>query len=165
MRHILHTIGYEGASIADFLDTLVAVGVAQVLDIRDVPISRKPGFSKRSLSAAAASRGIVYEHLKDLGDPKAGREAMRRGDYAGFLEIYSRHLATDWAQRALARAVELASERVSVLLCFERSPKECHRSIVASAMKAAAGFDVRELGVKNGRGAARAPTALAQQSA
>lgn len=147
MRPTLYTIGYEGSGIGQFLDTLVACGVKQVLDIRDVPISRKPGFSKSSLMAALDARDIGYCHLKALGDPKSGREAMRRGDYSAFVEIFTDHLATDAAQDALRNAIERASTHISVLLCFERSPKECHRTIVAGEMKGAAGFEIRNIGV------------------
>jgi uncharacterized protein (DUF488 family) len=79
MRRTLYTIGFEGADIAQFLGTLVACEIEQVLDIREVPVSRKPGFSKSSLQMALDAIGIRYCHLKALGDPKRGREAMRRG--------------------------------------------------------------------------------------
>ena len=155
MRQTLYTIGYEGADIVQFLDTLVACGVEQVLDIRDVPISRKPGFSKSSLMAALDTRDIRYCHLKALGDPKLGREAMRRGDYSAFFEIFSDHLASEPAQDALREAIERASAHISVLLCFERSPKECHRTIVAGEMKASANFEISNIGVNVGAVSAR----------
>jgi uncharacterized protein (DUF488 family) len=130
----LFTIGYEGADLADFLATLVVSGVSQILDVREVPISRKPGFSKRALSEALASRGITYVHLKELGDPKPGREAARRGDYAAFRKIYGQHLKGSDTQDALIRAAQLASNAASCLLCFERAPEHCHRTIVAKAL-------------------------------
>lgn len=147
MRLTLYTIGYEGSDIGEFLDTLVACEVKQVLDIRDVPASRKPGFSKSSLMAALDARDIGYCHIKALGDPKPGRDAMRRGDYSAFVEIFTDHLASEPAQDALRIAIERASMHTSVLLCFERSPKECHRTIVAGEMKGAAGFEIRNIGV------------------
>lgn len=147
MSAILYTIGYEGAEISQFLETLKACGVGRVIDIRDVPVSRKLGFSKGSLTAALETQGIGYTHLKSLGDPKAGRDAMRRGDYAAFVEIYNAHIAQESAQRALRDAVELALTANAVLLCFERNPKECHRTIVAHEMCKHADFEIRNLGV------------------
>lgn len=147
MSRTLYTIGYEGAEISQFLSTLRECGVERVIDIRDVPVSRKPGFSKGSLSAALEEEGIAYLHLKSLGDPKAGREAMRRGDYMAFLEIYGAHLASEESQSALRQAVHVAQTDISVLLCFERSPKECHRTIVANEMSKAADFKIQNLGV------------------
>jgi uncharacterized protein (DUF488 family) len=125
----------------------VACGIKLVLDIRDVPVSRKRGFSKSTLMAALGARDIRYLHLKALGDPKSGRDAMRRGDYPAFLEIYSDHLASEQAQEALGEAIEQASEHTSVLLCFERSPNECHRKVVAAEMAVARDFEIRNIGV------------------
>lgn len=159
MRRILYTIGYEGADIDAFLRTLDACGIEQLLDIRDVPVSRKPGFSKSVLETKLRDRGIDYAHMKALGDPKAGREAMRRGDYPAFLEIYSEHVAGHTAQEALNEAVAIANERVSALLCFERSPKECHRTIVAGEMAERADFEIRNIGVNS----APAPTRSSSQ--
>ncbi len=72
---------------------------------------------------------------------------MRRVDYSAFVEIFTNHLASEPAQDALRDAIERASAYISVLLCFERSPKECHRTMVAGKMKEAAGFEIRNIGV------------------
>ncbi|WP_082472586.1 DUF488 domain-containing protein [Sphingomonas sp. Leaf357] len=147
MHRTLFTIGYEGAEISQFLETLRECGIQHVIDIRDVPVSRKRGFSKTPLAAELALSGIGYSHLKALGDPKPGRDAMRRSDYAAFLKVYESHIATDAAQAALHEAVNLAKKNASVLLCFERSPKECHRTIVAAEMSQIALFEIRNVGV------------------
>lgn len=144
----LYTIGYEGAVIEDFLATLSACGVGQVIDIRDVPVSRKKGFSKSALAEALSANGITYTHLKDLGDPKPGREAARRGEFAEFKKIFARHLKSKSAQNALAVAVASAEAMVSCLLCFERSPTNCHRTIVATAMAEDGRFHVKHVGVQ-----------------
>jgi uncharacterized protein (DUF488 family) len=144
----LFTIGYEGAELADFLVTLAACGITQIIDVRDVPVSRKRGFSKNVLAEALAAKGIAYIHLKDLGDPKPGREAARRGDYSLFSTIYAAHLKTDAAQAALTVAANEAGQRVSCLLCFERAHEHCHRNMVAVALAQSAGFSIRHVGVK-----------------
>jgi uncharacterized protein (DUF488 family) len=143
----LSTIGYEGAELADFLATLSAYGVAQVIDVRDVPVSRKPGFSKRALAGALAAKGIAYVHIKELGDPKPGRDAARRGEFATFRKIYCHHLKGTDAQAALSFAARLAAETISCLLCFERAHEHCHRTIVAKALSEREGFIVRHLWV------------------
>src|SRR3546814_17179944 len=130
MNSILYTIGYEGSDIAHFLLTLQQCGIKRVIDVREVPLSRKRGFSKTALAAKLVESGIDYSHFKALGDPKPGRDAMRRGDFSAFVDIYSEHLATPEAQAALHDAVDLAMRSSSGLLCFERSPKECHRTMV-----------------------------------
>lgn len=50
-RTSLHTIGYEGSSIDEFLATLAAVGIDLLIDVRDVPISRKKGSRSQPLPA------------------------------------------------------------------------------------------------------------------
>jgi uncharacterized protein (DUF488 family) len=151
MDRKLLTVGYEGASLRDFLDTLIDAGVDRVVDIRDVPASRRPGFSKNSLCEALAEHDIGYTHLKPLGDPKEGREAMRRGDVRAFQEIFGAHIQTDASQDALRTAVELATQESIVLLCFERDPKYCHRTVVAAHMSALASFEVKHIGVHKRR--------------
>lgn len=141
------TIGYEGTDLASFLAKLASARVRQVIDVRELPVSRKRGFSKLALTAALAENGIHYLHLRDLGDPKPGREAARRGDHRGFLRIYTRHLAGPAAQTALAEATRQATAVRSCLLCFERDHEGCHRSIVADAIVAVTGIEVTHLSV------------------
>ncbi|HVP83384.1 MAG TPA: DUF488 domain-containing protein [Rhizomicrobium sp.] len=144
----LFTIGYEGAEIAEFLATLADHGISQVIDVRDVPISRKRGFSKNKLREALAGYGIEYLHLKGLGDPKPGREAARAGRFAAFRSIYGKHLESSVAQTALKEARSAAARQVSCLLCFERSNENCHRSIVADHLARSRQFDVCHIGVQ-----------------
>ena len=72
----LFTIGYEGATMADFLAALGAAGVRRVIDVRALPLSRRSGFSKTPLKNALAEVGIDYVHLKALGTPPSGRAAV-----------------------------------------------------------------------------------------
>ena len=104
----------------------------QLIDIRDVPVSRKRGFSKKALSATLEGAGVGYVHLRDLGDPKPGRDAARRGDMQTFERIFRAHLEGREAQEALEQAVEITSGVRACLLCFERDHSGCHRAIVAA---------------------------------
>jgi uncharacterized protein (DUF488 family) len=126
------TIGYEGSSIDNFITTLQQAGVKVLIDVRDVPLSRKRGFSKTSLAAHLEANGISYVHLRGLGDPKPGREAARAGQYSLFRRIFGHHMETETAQRDLEKAVELVKKHPSTLMCFEKEHCQCHRSIVAS---------------------------------
>ncbi|USU10130.1 DUF488 domain-containing protein [Sphingomonadaceae bacterium OTU29MARTA1] len=145
---MLYTIGYEGALLSDFLGTLKQVGVKQVIDIRDVPVSRRAGFSKNILARALEEEGLGYLHLRALGDPKPGREAAREGRFDAFREIYAAHISLDAGQDALKIAVASAQVVPSVLLCYERDEKHCHRAIVANAMMKLHSFQIRHLGVQ-----------------
>ena len=143
----LWTIGYEAAGFANFLTTLQAAGIALVLDVRDLPLSRRAGFSKRILAASLAEAGIDYVHLKGLGTPKEGRLAARRGDYPLFWAIVEQRLATPEAERDLHHAAELARNHPTALLCFEADPAKCHRRRVGELLSERFGFSVRDLRV------------------
>ena len=141
----LLTIGYEGAVLADVLAALGRARVDLLIDVRAVPRSRKPGFSGRMLAASAQAAGIGYRHLQRLGTPKAGRDAARAGNAAGMAAIFNAHMAGDEPQAALAEAVELAQERRCCLLCFERDPHLCHRTIVAAMVAERTGLEIVHL--------------------
>lgn len=141
----IFTVGYEGGELSTFLATLAQAGIKQVIDVRELPLSRKRGFSKSALSLALSDVGIRYLHLRELGDPKPGREAARRGDHAEFLQIYLRHLEGTDAQVALREASLQARAVRSCLLCFEKHPAGCHRKIVAEAMAADTGMGIVHL--------------------
>lgn len=144
MRRLL-TIGYEGTVIDEFVETLKRAGVTVLADVRAVALSRKPGFSKTRLRERLESEGIRYVHYIDLGDPKPGREAAREGRMNAFRSIYGEHLSTDAAQNALDALVKIAHNDVVCLLCFERDPSTCHRSIVADALRERSGTRVEHL--------------------
>ncbi len=144
---VLHTIGYEGSSIDEFLGTLLLTGVDLLIDVRDVPISRKRGFSKTALADRLAGNGMEYIHLKGLGDPKPGRIAAREGRYDDFRQIFGAHLKGQIAQTDLMRGIQAARGRKACLLCFERDHSNCHRCIVAEEMASKGGFRLVHLGV------------------
>jgi uncharacterized protein (DUF488 family) len=141
----LLTIGYEGCTIANVVDCLKASGVTLLIDVRAVPRSRKPGFSKRQLAAGLDEAGIAYVHLQDLGTPKAGRDAVRGGHPERMYVIFDEHMTSDRAQAALAQAIALARRARTCLLCFERDPACCHRSIVAEMVVGRTGQTVINL--------------------
>ena len=130
----IHTIGYEAATMADFLAALAGAGVARVIDVRALPLSRRPGFSKSSLAASLRDAGIDYVHLKALGTPKPGRDAAKRGDVATLEAVYAGQLDLPEAQVQAAIMLELAAERPSALLCYERDPCHCHRTLLLAAV-------------------------------
>ena len=127
------TIGYEATTMADFLAALTGAGVERVIDVRALPLSRRPGFSKTSLAASLAEAGIDYVHLKALGTPKRGRDAAKQGDVAALEAVYADQLELPEAQAQAAQMLALAVEKPSALLCFERDPRHCHRTLLLEA--------------------------------
>ena len=126
----IFTIGYEGATQPELIAALQSAGVERLIDVRAVPLSRKPGFSKNILRNGLAEAGIDYVHLKALGTPPDGREAARKGRQADLERIYGGQLELPEAIAAAAQMRALAEEKPSALLCFEREPGGCHRALL-----------------------------------
>ena len=142
------SIGYEKASFADFLRTLQEADVAAVIDVRDLPMSRRAGFSKRQLQAGLEEAGLFYVHLKGLGTPKEGRVAAQRRAYELFWRIVDEKLATAAAEADLAQAAEIARTRRSALLCYEADHRHCHRLRVCEMLERRFGFAPTHLQVQ-----------------
>ena len=149
-KTLLNTIGYEGASLDDFLATLIAADVRCLVDVRELPISRRKGFAKNALSSALERAGIEYVHLKGLGDPKPGREAARRKDYGALREIFATHMKSEDARNDLKIASKFVLAGGTCLMCFERDPHTCHRELVAAAVCDSMPVEIRHLGVRSG---------------
>jgi hypothetical protein len=67
----VYTFGYEGLDIATFIATLRANGVQTIVDVRELPLSRKKGFSKSAFSAALSEAGVAYLHMPRTGLPQS----------------------------------------------------------------------------------------------
>lgn len=130
----IFTIGYEGTTQDAFIAALREAGVTVVADVRAVPLSRRPGFSKNVLAASLREAGIDYVGLKALGTPPAGREAARKGDHERLTAIYTGQLQEPGAMVQAAELIELAERQPTALLCFERDPACCHRTLLIEAV-------------------------------
>lgn len=128
------TIGYEQTTMADFLAALKGAGVEVVADVRAIAASRRPGFSKTALAANLAESGLGYQHFRALGTPADGRAAARAGKHAELERIYAGQLELPEAMAQGAALADLASEKRVALLCFEREPGCCHRTLLRVAM-------------------------------
>ena len=141
----LYTIGYEKRSQAEVLAALTAAGIVTLIDVRDRPLSRRAGFSRRQLEAGVTAIGVAYVHLKALGTPPEGREANRRRDWPRFWAIVEEKLATAEAEFDLQRAVAVAAKAPACLLCYEADWRICHRRRVAEILAKRHGFSVTHL--------------------
>lgn len=130
----IFTIGYEATTMGEFLAALQGAGVQRVIDVRALPLSRRPGFSKSPLRHSLEEAGIDYVHLKALGTPAEGRSAARAGRQQDLERIYSGQLELPEAIVQAAQMRELAGERPSALLCYERDPACCHRTLLLDAV-------------------------------
>ena len=144
----LFTIGYEGAGLQEFLGCLEKNAVECLLDVREIPFSRKRGFSKTPLSRALEERGIHYVHFKELGSPSPVREELKQGqDYRKFFHEIEEYLATQ--VEGIERAYSYIGRMTCCLMCYEKLAAMCHRKVVASKIKErdGNGLEVKHLNV------------------
>jgi uncharacterized protein (DUF488 family) len=141
---MVFTIGYEGTSPREFLSKLRTAEVTTVVDVRELPLSRKHGFSKTALSEALAIAGIGYMHMRELGCPKEIRVRYRNdGDWTAYTSAFLRYLGTQKA--SVAELATLCGTTSVALLCYEADPAQCHRTYVAQAVVRAGGGRVAHI--------------------
>ncbi|MFT3917299.1 MAG: DUF488 domain-containing protein [Anaeromyxobacteraceae bacterium] len=139
-KDVLFTIGYEGRTLQGFVRVLREASVTQVIDVRELPLSRRKGFSKTPLSAALGRAGIAYRHIRSAGNPfrhEAGDHLER------CLALYSAHL--DEHPEITEAVIGAAAGERSALLCAEANPAKCHRSILAKSAAGLAGVRIHNL--------------------
>jgi uncharacterized protein (DUF488 family) len=111
--------------------------VSLLADVRELPLSRRRGFSKTALALAVDEAGVEYAHHRALGNPKPYRDAWKSGDAAAGVAGYTAHLAL------VHRDVDALARRVAAggvcLLCVEHDAKDCHRALLAEALRARLG--------------------------
>jgi uncharacterized protein (DUF488 family) len=138
------TIGYEGLDIDSFLALLAQHGIGMIVDIRQLPLSRKRGFSKKALAGMLNSAGLEYIHIAGLGCPKPVRDRYREdGDWKRYTQDFLKHLKTQGA--ALDDLSGRTSSSNCALLCYEADFTLCHRSLVANALQESCELEVRHI--------------------
>ena len=131
---VLYTIGYEGRSIDNFIEVLRNRNIKRIIDVRELPISRKKGFSKTSLQSALCKNKIDYIHIRELGSPKPIRDSLHENwDYDTFFSSYKKCLSSELD--SVNHAIEIAEMGDGCLLCFESDSNKCHRKPLSILMK------------------------------
>jgi uncharacterized protein (DUF488 family) len=138
------TIGYEGLDIDSFLALLAQHGIGTIVDIRQLPLSRKRGFSKKALAGMLNGAGLEYIHIAGLGCPKPVRDRYREdGDWKRYTRDFLKHLKTQGA--ALDDLSGRTQSSNCALLCYEADFTLCHRSLVANALQESCELEVRHI--------------------
>ncbi|HCZ07032.1 MAG TPA: DUF488 domain-containing protein [Thermotogae bacterium] len=140
---MIFTVGYEGRSIAEFLELLKTNGVETVIDVRELPMSRKPGFSKNRLQKIREEEGIEYVSAKQLGNPY--RRSLKSGEatWEEVKPLFEEYIRDNLD--AVEEVVKMSRSKNVCLLCFEKDPNACHRSVIASIIEKDFGLKVAHL--------------------
>ena len=141
----IYTIGYEGLHIEDYINKLIRNGIKLICDVRRNPLSRKYGFSKRSLSTLLPKFGIEYLHLPELGIESQNRKGLKNGsDYKILFDDYRKSLPG--RQIELTRIMkEFKTHKRIALTCFEKESKSCHRHCKSDFLALRSGITVCHL--------------------
>lgn len=132
----VYTIGHSNRTLAYFLDVLQAYSIEVVIDIRTIPKSRNnPQFNQEALKQSLKKQKIKYVHLKNLGGLRHPKKdsvntAWENASFRGFAD----YMQTAEFKEGLEELMELAKEKVCVIMCAEAVPWRCHRSLVADAL-------------------------------
>lgn len=137
------TIGYEGHDPASLVEKLRKARIQRVVDIRELPLSRKKGFSKHGLALGLQAADMTYSHAKALGTPRVVRHAYKAGGgFGAFHNAYVAHLRKQ--EPAIQELVDVATRERCALLCVEKDVEACHRKILADEL-ASRGWRVTHL--------------------
>lgn len=136
---VIFTIGHSTHTIDRFVDLLHQHGVNAIADVRSVPYSRmQPQFNREALMGTLKEHGIAYVFLgKELGARSDDEACYENG------RVQYRRLAGTETFRAGLERVRTGSERRQIaIMCAEREPLECHRTLLVSRELVAAGTPV-----------------------
>ena len=142
------SIGYElHKDHLAFARRVQAAGVERLIDVRELPISRRRGYAKSALAQAMANVGVEYIHIRALGNPKRFRDLYKSGRVEEGQARYQEHLLGE-QRGALEDLGPLLREKPSALMCVEHDPATCHRSVILEALRGDLGLDldVAEIG-------------------
>jgi uncharacterized protein (DUF488 family) len=140
----IFTIGYEGLDIDGFLALLRLHRIDTIVDIREFPVSRKPGFSKNGLANTLHMAGFDYVHHVRLGCPKPIRDRYHSDhDWSRYTKGFVEYLRTQGD--AVADLAARSAHANCALLCYEKNPNFCHRSLVAEEVRRLSGFQVMHI--------------------
>jgi hypothetical protein len=146
-KKFIHTAGYEGKTVDEFLNLLVESGISRLIDVRSNPVSRRYGFHKSTLSRLCSVLGIDYQHLPELGIPSSERGDLDSSDkYTSLLNNYRSSLPL--RKEALSDVISLLRSEPSVLVCMEADPEFCHRNVLAQHLKTLIDMPIKHLGIK-----------------
>lgn len=133
-------VGYEGLTISEYVKVLCDLQVSTLVDVRLNAISRKPGFSKTRLQGYLSDAGINYLHYRELGNPKENRsgfwDAPNTGSHIQSVNRFKDLILCDDYKMILLNNLKSMSQHENVaLLCYEKEPAKCHRTVLIEMIR------------------------------
>ena len=131
----IFTIGYQERSLETYVNLLIKNNVNWLFDVRHNPVSRRYGFSKRTLSSICSKFGVVYQHLPQLGISSQDRQKIHeKQNYDAVFTHYRQRVLPEKQQW-----LDLIRNRIMdgtnlVLTCYERNFEHCHRSALITCV-------------------------------
>ncbi len=132
---LILSIGYEKRKTDSFLDTLKENNIQAVVDVRQSAFSRRLDFRKYKLISLLDDSGIEYFHLRSAGNP----HRKTSNDLNECLKLYYDYISDE---PTLINEITLELNRITnpypriAMLCYERCPSECHRTILINVLTA-----------------------------
>ncbi len=140
----IYSIGYEGLSIETFMSLLEEYNIETVVDVRELPLSRKSGFSKKTFANLLNLSGFEYIHMAHLGCPRDVRNRYREdNDWNRYTQGFLEYLRSQ--ESAIVELSHLASRSNSALVCYEADYRFCHRSMIINAVRDHGGLGVKHI--------------------
>lgn len=134
-RTVLFTIGYEGITLEEYLNKLIAKDVKVLVDVRNNPMSMKYGFAKSQLLNACTSVGLQYVHFPEVGIISEQRQELsNQGDYDKLFERYRKETIPKTVTTQQKIMLLLQEKGRIALTCFEAKICQCHRKHLAEAI-------------------------------
>jgi len=147
MSAAIYTIGHSNHAMVRLIDLLQGAGIDCVVDVRSVPFSRRnPQFSQKPLTASLKDSGIEYWFQGDA----LGARPKDPDCYEGGKVSYARIAATPAFQEAVAALIDESHAKRLALMCAEKEPLDCHRTILVGRALVQRGCELAHI-LANGR--------------
>lgn len=143
----IYTLGYEGFTIDGFLNYVLIKGLRAIIDVRNNAISRKYGFSKKTLLRLCNNLNIEYFHFPNFGIPSSYRvniHSFNDLDYTRLWDLYEKDILGLNINRK-EELIEIITDQPSSIFCFEKNPIKCHRNRLSNILSKETGLEIIHL--------------------
>lgn len=140
-KRVIYTVGHSTHEIEAFISLLTEYGVTVLADVRSQPYSRMSHFNRDALESALRSHGIKYVFMgRELGARRDEQEC-----YVGGQAVYERVAELPAFRDGLERLVQGAQDHIITLMCAEKEPLDCHRTVLVCRHLRDMGFAIRHI--------------------